>query len=446
MGKGWRDLLRSHPKLKAALLVGLLPLVLGAVFGILSILGAPRWAQLVALAGVVIVGIPPLVRELRGIVATEREDDAAKAAETVKQKADWERRVRAAIRWPLVPLSQMDPFDDLGVGKSKLADLFRGEERLAPFVRREAHQALAGQLQASGRLLIVGEPASGMTRTAYEVARDDGVDRLVLVPRSWAGLLEAVEDLDILSRIHRPVLLWLDRIDNLVDDGRLADAIKKVQKHASGSRVIATIPRGPYRIWSVEHHAVAEILDPFPLPRRPTQRERERAEAAYPDVDFSYGVAAASTAAAELLDRKRLGYGECPHEPADHRCSVAKSLVDLSLEWVETGTTRPLPVAAAASLLSSESGEEIDDEHLQCAVKWATASDTGPPLLIADAGDGPVALRPHAELGQGGPNPADLRLLLRAVAPGIVLLDDGTVVERADDPDTDLDDIPVVPA
>ena len=66
-----------------------------------------------------------------------------------------------------------------------------------------------------------GEPASGVTRTAYELALADPTGRTVLAPRPTDGLRIAVTELEVLSRL-RPLtrlLLWLDNIADHSTDG-----------------------------------------------------------------------------------------------------------------------------------------------------------------------------------------------------------------------------------
>jgi hypothetical protein len=76
-----------------------------------------------------------------------------------------ERAARGALRRR--PVAEEDPYS-LGVARSRLAARFAKGEAPAPYVGRDADQEYKKRLRAHGSVLLIGEPASGVTRTAFE--------------------------------------------------------------------------------------------------------------------------------------------------------------------------------------------------------------------------------------------------------------------------------------
>lgn len=354
-------------------------LVAGAsalVAWILDQVEAPRWIQVLNL----LLGSAVLIASIIGAElarqATVHEEQAAREAKEAQKRANWERKVSATVSWPLKRLSELDPIADLGVRESELADDHRGEERLAPYVRRDADRDADEKFRASWRLLLIGEASSGATRTAYEeIAREATDDRFVLIPHARANLWKALDELDVLAELsnHERVILWLDRID-LLDQRRLAEAIRKFQARTPGNQVVATVPHGRYKRWSTEHREADDLFKTIRLPRRPTAAERERAAEMYPGVDFQHGIAAAFTSAAALVRRLRDGYDQCPDEPAED-CPVARTLVQAALEWHATDTTVPPSVPELVNVLRADPEllDEPTDDHILAALDWAAA-------------------------------------------------------------------------
>src|SRR5664280_2211671 len=99
------------------------------------------------------------------------EEHEAELQEREAAEAEWLRQVRTCLRvWPAPRTDEVDPYV-LGVVQSPLADRYAlPGQRLPPYVDRDRDALSRERLRARGLLLLVGAPASGVTRTAYEVA------------------------------------------------------------------------------------------------------------------------------------------------------------------------------------------------------------------------------------------------------------------------------------
>src|SRR6202171_5128566 len=194
---------------------------------------------------------------------------------------------------------------------------------------------------------------SGVTRTAYQLALTVPTSPLILVSAAPHGLTTALGDLDVLSRLapRTRLLLWLDRVDTFTKAGLTAAMLRRCSERSPGLRVVATISSIRYEVWATENHSVADAFgDPVLLERLPSFKELGRAEAAYPRVDFSEGIAAAFTTTAKLLKRLQGGDHSCPYEPAGDDCALARVVVEIVLEWSCTDIRRPFLVDRSSAL------------------------------------------------------------------------------------------------
>ena len=263
------------------------------------------------------------------------------------------------LLWPVPQIGDVDPYEQLGVVRSQLAKRYAaGGELVSPYVDRDIDQIARKHLQSQGSVLLVGTPASGVTRTAYQLALTVPTSARVLVPVAPRGLMTALGDLDVLSRLAPGtwLLLWLDRVDRFTG-GLTAAMLRRCRERSPGLRVVATISSIRYEVWATENHSVAEAFgDPILLERLPSEKELGRAEAAYPEVDFSEGIAAAFTVTATLLKRLQGGDHSCPYEPAGDDCALARVVVEMVLEWASTGIRRPLPLDRLSALAQQRLG------------------------------------------------------------------------------------------
>src|SRR5664280_2660737 len=372
----WLTWVRALPRASVLVFCAIAMTAVQAVLGVLQ-------ARIgVRVTAALLVGVAAAASEIdklhiRRGEQREAEQQARQTQEAAE--AEWLRQAQDCLRvWPAPRIDEVDPYV-LGVTRSPLADRYaRAGERLPPYVGRDWDAVARERLRARGLVLLIGAPASGVTRTAYEVASGGPTTRVVLAPQAPNGLRNALHDLDILSRLEPPVrlVLWLGRVDAFADDGLTAAMLRRCRERSRGLWVVATISTTRYQTWETEQSDVAaEFGEPVTLERLPSAEELSKAEAAYPGVDFSEGVAAAFTAARALLVRMRAGDGDCPHEPAGSDCPVARAVVAVAISWAGTGTVRPLPMARLSELVRQRLNlsEQPDPRHLVTAVEWASA-------------------------------------------------------------------------
>ena len=371
----WLTWVRALPRASVLVFCGIAMTAVQAVLGVLQARIGVRVTAAFLVAAAAASEIDK--SHIRRGEQREAEQQARQTREAAE--AEWLRQAQDCLRvWPAPRIDEVDPYV-LGVAQSPLADRYaRAGERLPPYVGRDWDAVARERLRARGLVLLIGAPASGVTRTAYEVASGGPTTRVVLAPQAPNGLRNALHDLDVLSRLEPPVrlVLWLDRVDAFADDGLKAAMLRRCRERSPGLWVVATISTTRYQTWETEQSdAATEFGEPVTLERLPSADERSKAEAAYPGVDFSEGVAAAFTAARALLVRMRAGDGDCPHEPAGSDCPVARAVVAVAISWAGTGTVRPLPMARLSELVRQRLNlsEQPDPRHLVTSVEWASA-------------------------------------------------------------------------
>ena len=401
----WLTWVRALPRASVLVFCGIAMTAVQAVLGVLQArIGVRVTAALLVGAAAAASEVDKLhIRRGEQREAEQQARQTQEAAET-----EWLRQAQDCLRvWPAPRIDEVDPYV-LGVAQSPLADRYaRAGERLPPYVGRDWDAVARERLRARGLVLLIGAPASGVTRTAYEVASGGPTTRVVLAPQAPNGLRKALHDLDVLSRLEPPVrlVLWLDRVDAFADDGLKAAMLRRCRERSPGLWVVATISTTRYQTWETEQSdAAAEFGEPVTLERLPSADELSKAEAAYPGVDFSEGVAAAFTAARALLVRMRAGDGDCPHEPVGSDCPVARAVVAVAISWAGTGTVRPLPMARLSELVRQRLSlsEQPDPRHLATSVEWASAPTLqGAELLRHSAPESPGGtVEAHREIAE----------------------------------------------
>ena len=411
---------------------------LAAVQSVLAALGAAAAIRIGAAVVIAAVAAASELNKLHARRLEEHEAELQAQQEREAAEAEWLRQAQICLRvWPAPRADEVDPYV-LGVVPSPLADRYaQAGQRLPLYVDRDRDALARERLRAQGLLLLIGAPASGVTRTAYEVACGGGTRRVVLAPVAPQGLRQVLDDLDVLSRLEPPVrlILWLDRVDTFAPGGITAELLRRCRQRSPGLWVVATISTTRYKTWATEEASVAaEFGEPVTLERLPSPSELDRAQATYPDVDFSEGIAAAFTAVGALLVRLRAGDGDCPYESPGGDCPVARAVVSLATGWATTGTSRPLPVALLAGLVQQRLGraEDLDHRHLARALEWACAPTLqGARLLRPAVQNSRDAVRAHPEVAEiraaeEPPSPA----VWAAVLDEAVTADDSEAIGR----------------
>jgi hypothetical protein len=220
-----------------------LVLSLFAIAGVAGVLGAAfgGWLAIVgaAIAGGTVLGI----EALRG-VGERRNYLRAHLVEA--------GRVRVA---------QVDPFSrSVGVFRSTVAERYRAGEERPPYVPRAEDRVIRRALRRqsndrSGRQLILvrGPALIGKTRTAYEALLAELPNCQIAVPLREPDdppSLNALVDLVSAElRGNGPVVLWLDRLEALIDDDDVLDASlwRKIRDVQPRLVVVATIADADFR-------------------------------------------------------------------------------------------------------------------------------------------------------------------------------------------------------
>lgn len=209
----WVSWLRTLP---AATVLAVGAAVAGATYTILTILEAPSWSRLLATIVVAGVGAAVALDKWRTDRRAKQEAEEEKRRQEAAAEAKWLQEVQDCLLWPAPQIGDVDPYSDLGVGRSQLAERYTpGAQRVSPYVDRDIDQTARKRLQSHGAVLLVGTPASGVTRTAYHLALTVPTSTRVLVPQTPQGLTTALGDLDVLARLasETRLLLWLDRVE-----------------------------------------------------------------------------------------------------------------------------------------------------------------------------------------------------------------------------------------
>ena len=400
-GSSWISWLRALP---AGAVLGVGAGVVAAAYTILTILEAPLWSRLLATIVVAGVGAAVALEKWRTDRRAKKEAQQEKGRQEAAAEAKWLQAVQDCLLWPVPQIGDVDPYKQLGVARSQLAERYTADG-VPPYVDRDIDQMARKRLQSHGSVLLVGTPASGVTRTAYQLSLTVPTSPRVLVPEAPQGLTTALGDLDVLSRLApgTRLLLWHDRVDTFAKGGLTAAMLRRCSERSPGLRVVATISSIRYEVWATEHHSVAEAFgDPVLLERLPSVKELGRAQAAYPGVDFSEGIAAAFTVTATLLKRLQGGDHSCPYEPAGDDCALARVVVAIVLEWASTDIRRPLPVDRLSGLAQQRLGgrQGIESTHLAGALKWSASPVVGGASLLFLATDchGEQAVAAHAAI------------------------------------------------
>lgn len=347
---------------------------------------APSWLIVIATALVGFIGVAVAIDKVLADRRIKKEQREQKQRDEAAAASKWLSAVQDCLLWPPPPIRLVDPYEGLGVARPRLAHAGGVDvEDIPPYVERDVDRAAAKRLQSGGAVLIIGTPASGVTRTAYQAALSVPTSPLTLVAVKAGGLQTALADLEVISAIEprTPLLLWLDRVNDHTTAGLTPSIVRRLRELSPGLRIVATVSSTEYEIWSTENRTFADLLgDPVLLKRLPSAEELERAEAVYPSQDFSEGIAAAFTVAAKLLKRLNGGYRNCRHESPGDDCALARAIVDVVVEWDLTDIRRQLPVGQLIELVGRRlaDGQVVQAAHAAEVLEWGTT-----PVLGADS-------------------------------------------------------------
>jgi len=148
---------------------------LAAVQSVLAALGAAAAIRIGAAVVIAAVAAASELDKLHTRRVEEHEAELQAQQERKAAEAEWLRQAQTCLRvWPAPRADEADPYV-LGVVRSPLADRYaQAGQRPPPYVDRDRDALARERLRARGLLLLIGAPASGVTRTAYEVACGGG--------------------------------------------------------------------------------------------------------------------------------------------------------------------------------------------------------------------------------------------------------------------------------
>jgi hypothetical protein len=223
-----------------------------------------------------------------------------------------------------------------------------------PYVRRAVDDVLDDALASHQFVLLVGDAASGKSRSAYEAMRRCFPERHLLVPTLPASL-SVLQNLDVELR---DVVIWLDDLDEyLGPDGLTASILDYILTSDLPVILLATMRVLQYaKFFGPEHHTarlerkVLERAWVVRLDRRLDDQEQARAaeKGADPRIAAAllqlhrYGLAEYLAAGPALLERLRTG-------GSPDVCPVGAAIVRASIDWRRMQLSRPISKEACHS-------------------------------------------------------------------------------------------------
>jgi hypothetical protein len=317
--------------------------------------------------------------------------------------ADRTRRVRPAVPTGsavIQPRRVRDWSDPIALGVHPAAA--HHDDRVPPFVQRDAEEELRAALRQSGLVLVVGQAMAGKSRMAFEAMRATLADHVLMCPVDAAALARITPT--VLR--HRRCVVWLDELEHHLGEGGLTTDLLDTLL-GDGSRhvvVLATMRRaapvralrarqsgsnlGPREVW----RGAPPILDrarQILVQRRWSSAEiaRARASAADPRIAGAleradrFGLAESLAGGPELLNTldKAWTSGANPRGAA---------VVTAAVDCRRAGQRGPVPSGLLSEIHETylaERGARLPrPESFEAALQFATtATSTGAGLLTA---------------------------------------------------------------
>jgi tetratricopeptide (TPR) repeat protein len=377
-----------HVRPPRASIVASTAAVLAVIPPFIQQLGAAKWIVSSALG---IAAVSVALRELvthapeGGAIAVE---PGVGAEESSSGEGSTPVGVADLTRAPLAQVRGLDPFDDLGVSFSSIADELSAEPT-APYVRRQIDDAVIDALSDRPFVLIVGPTKAGKSRTAYEAVRRALPNHMVVVPkrpREDSGALRALFGPDSPLRDRKePLVLWLDDLHDYLRadaiDRELLQAlrerdppvttvatIRESEIHSIVSSRAGTRHAGRDEVAAEQREVLARART-LRLEARLNSDELSEAAQRYPRLLLSEGLGVALVAGPELINRFRYGREACPEGVA-----VALAVAD----WTRAGAVRPILRSELRTLFVPYLRElrprtAVSDSDFENGLSWAIA-------------------------------------------------------------------------
>jgi tetratricopeptide (TPR) repeat protein/3',5'-cyclic AMP phosphodiesterase CpdA len=296
---------------------------------------------------------------------------------------------------PLPKVREIDPYHDLGVFRSDIAERFRRGGKLPPYVRRDVDDALnsaltdARDLHGPVLIVLVGPSKAGKSRTAYEACLRTFPDQPFIVPRRLEPqrLAQLAEFYPALKVDSEPAILWFDDIQDFLSAAGL-DATMVQQWRQGKPRIVAvgTLRSDEYRSLARARDKTGRLaLSVFDNARvihlRSTLSGSEKSGAIkHYGRGFADNLGERIAATKELLDKFRSGETESP---------VGFALVRAAIDWRRIGHSRPILESELKELYRRflpSSLRHAEDDY-QRGIAWAQEPVASSAALISETWD-----------------------------------------------------------
>ncbi len=267
---------------------------------------------------------------------------------------------------------------------------------LPPYVRRDVDDAFRSAVRnvrdaaGGGLFVLVGDPLSGKTRTAYEAIREVLPDWDLFFPPSTAEL-EAVINA---RRDLRDTVIWLDELDKYLEGEftLLPGSVRRLISHGVGSIIIGTLWSGQFNRLkhksSLEHledaaeggdaqRSVLRMAHVFTVSTQLTSSERARAEALqYRDPRVRQALTSEQYSFTQVL-------GAAPDLMLHWRQAgpYAKAVLDACIDLRRAGYSQPVPShllqKIAGTLLADSVKATAQPDWFKSGLEYATQTLQG---------------------------------------------------------------------
>jgi tetratricopeptide (TPR) repeat protein len=322
---------------------------------------------------------------------------------TVETGVERNEQLDKLLRFPVKRVRDLEA-DDVGVtpeAPEALADLGRLEGDF--YVWRDINDGLDAELEEAlradrTRLIVVSGPSKvGKTRTLFEATRRTMPKALLAAPRSFESVDELVRPGVLPSRGSRPLVLWLDDLEQFVRisgrgmrhsllaklDGRKGPVVVLATAGGKGLQAAGEVGGFSSPMQDLLAHARRFDLSP-----ELSERERRGLADVPPEVAERIareGIGEYMVGAQGLKEKLLLGsypYG-APESP--HGQAVAYTVID----WHRSGIVDPIPLAVLREAYGYYLRDHLDPDDAGFAegLRWAREPLYSTAALVSGRGD-----------------------------------------------------------
>ena len=274
------------------------------------------------------------------------------------------------------------------------------------YVRRDQDEELDRLLDYEVFVLIIGEPASGKTRTAAEAAQRRFPGRRLI----WPDHDESVNALLDLGLDLTDCVIWLDDLGGYLRRSALSRLLDHLTgpNAPAGAIVLATMSARefeahlPYGGYQSPYWPVLKRAGRLRLARLFSAAELVRVTDSSPDPELvaaldRFGLAEYLAAGPELLERWEHALLESGSAPGadDLGARIGALVVLAAVHWSRAGLSRPIPAnvlfALVGRYVAAAGWPALDRAELDRGLAWAREPVRGAGSLLAEVTGGYVA-------------------------------------------------------